>query len=107
MFRKNGISRVAIAASLAMLGGSFAAPVATVASPTIDNQGNSVHQSKNAMNRKTSSLVINKVAAIRSTGNRYYGYRWLTPVKKESFKQSRRKQLKLRSKKKAKRNGQA
>ena len=35
------------------------------------------------------------------------GYSYLKPVSKEKFKQSRRKQLKLRSKNKAKRNRQA
>ena len=41
------------------------------------------------------------------TSSRRSGHSWLTPVNKESFKQSRRKQLKLRSKNKAKSKGQA
>ncbi len=77
----------------------------TASAPTVEKQSSNISQKQQATKR-TSSHAIKVSAAIRETG-RYSGYSWLIPVNKESFKQSRRKQLKLRSKKKAKRNGQA
>ncbi len=94
-----------ISAALAMTGLSATAPTATVAQPTVDTQNTSVQQAKGSTNKNNATLKTQKVTRLTST--RRAGYWWLTPTNKESFKQSRRKQLAKKSKRKAKKNGQA
>lgn len=96
---------VLIAAAIASMGLGSTGGITTGSVGVVDTQSSSVHQSKATTNHKAKARSGAKVARL-STGYRHKSY-WLIPVNKESFKQSRRKQLKLRAKTKAKRNGQA
>ena len=96
---------VLIAAAIASIGLGSTGSVNVGSIGVVDTQSNSVHQSKATVNNKAKARSGAKVARL-STGYRHKSY-WLMPVNKETFKQSRRKQLKRRAKNKAKRNGQA
>ena len=101
---RSRIGKSVIISAIAATMGMGATPASTVTSSGVDNQGNSQASVKGSMNQKSKAK---QTKTNRLTSSRNYRYRWLTVVNKESFKQSRRKQLKLRSKKKARRNGQA
>ena len=66
-----------------------------------------VNQQTANANVNQQTVKANATKATRLTSTRRAGYSWLLPNNKESFKQSRRKQLAKRSNRKARKNGQA
>ena len=97
MFKK---SLIALSATVAILGMGSAGSIATGAT----NQSNEVSAKATTGTKATQSKRI--VKANRLTSSHFHRNYWLIPVNKETFKQSRRKQLKDRSVRKAKKRGQ-
>jgi len=95
--------KLLIASAIASMG--LVAPQVSVVATGATGQ--STQANSGVKNTGATKAFKNQVKAARLTSTGRYGYRWLMPVNKESFKQSRRKQLAKRSARKAKRNGQA
>lgn len=101
-FTKIGI----FAAIAAMATGGGVIQTAQSLTNSIDHQQQNLTNAKVLANKNASAKAKKQTQKRAERSNYHSNNYWLMPVNKESFKQAQRKQIKKRSVRKAKRNGQ-